>query len=378
MEGIRTIGDLQGGLAAAILDSMPDGVYITDLERRIVAWNRAAERITGWNRSDAIGRACRDNFLCHIDKDGHALCGKEHCPLYRAMVTNSASEQPRLLFAQHRNGTRVPVEVTVSPILGGRGEVIGGIEVFRDLSTGYEELQRAQAIQRSTLAEVPPADPRFTLAFRYAPVEMVGGDFYNIAPLDPHRYAIILADVTGHGVSAALYAMQLRALWTNANRHHDHVQELMGSLNRNIANLFGSEGEFFATAVHLVYDARTGAFAYANAGHPPPLVIRADRTVEQLDEHGPALGMVPATHYPVGDAHLGVGDTLLLYTDGAREIISRGHEEIAESHFRRILGERDYARGEEELVRLEEALLRTSEDIAFRDDLTLLSLYRRS
>jgi len=376
MDCVRSIDDFQSTVAGAILDSMPDGVYVTDRNRRIIAWNKAAEKITGWTRTDAINRECRDNFLCHIDKDGHALCGKEHCPLHRAMITNSASDVPRLLFARHRNGSRVPVEVTVSPIIDCDMQVIGGVEVFRDLSIGFEELNRAQAIQRSTLAEKPVEDPRFRIAFRYAPVEMVGGDFYHVTQLDPHRFAVILADVTGHGVSAALYAMQLRALWTNATRHHDHVQELMGALNRRISELFGSEGEYFATAVHLVYDARSGVITYANAGHPPPLLVRKGDGLEELSEHGTALGMVPEAIYPVGQAHLDPGDTLLLYTDGAREIMGHQHQEISEPFFLKTVRERDYADGEEALVKLEESLLRSCRDISFQDDLTLISLFR--
>ena len=109
-----------------ILDSLPDGVYVTDTDRRILFWNREAERMTGWMRSEVVGHRCHENILCHKDKDGHLLCGHEHCPLHRAMVTGTQSDVPRLIFAKTKDGTRIPVEVTVAPIWSSEGKWLAG------------------------------------------------------------------------------------------------------------------------------------------------------------------------------------------------------------------------------------------------------------
>ena len=85
--------------ARLILDSLGDGVYVTDVDRRIVYWNRAAEQITGWSMHDMVGRHCFDSLLSHVDKDGHQLCGNEYCPLHRSIVTGAGSGVP-LVFAQ--------------------------------------------------------------------------------------------------------------------------------------------------------------------------------------------------------------------------------------------------------------------------------------
>ena len=82
----------------SIVDSLSDGVYVCDLDRRITYWSRAAERITGWAAADVLGRQCFDNVLCHIDKDGHLLCGEEYCPLHRSIVTGTGSRA----FNAHR------------------------------------------------------------------------------------------------------------------------------------------------------------------------------------------------------------------------------------------------------------------------------------
>ena len=75
-----------------ILDSLAEGVYVTDVERGITYWNKSAERITGWKAEDIVGRGCFDDVLCHVDKDGHYMCGKECCPLHRSIVTGISSE----------------------------------------------------------------------------------------------------------------------------------------------------------------------------------------------------------------------------------------------------------------------------------------------
>lgn len=95
--------------AQTILDSLGDGVYVTNPDRRILYWNKAAERITGWQAADMVGRHCFDNILVHVDKDGHQLCGEEYCPLHRSMVTGSGSECP-LVFAKGKNAQRMTID----------------------------------------------------------------------------------------------------------------------------------------------------------------------------------------------------------------------------------------------------------------------------
>ncbi|HWH70075.1 MAG TPA: PAS domain S-box protein, partial [Candidatus Sulfotelmatobacter sp.] len=115
-----------------LLNSLADGAYITDLNRRILCWNHAAERITGWSAEEVVGRTCFDNILMHVDKQGCALCGQDRCPLYRSIITGRSSTEPVLVFARRKSGLRAPMEVSVGPIRDLQGQIIGGIEVFRD------------------------------------------------------------------------------------------------------------------------------------------------------------------------------------------------------------------------------------------------------
>ncbi len=164
--------------AQVILDSLSDGVYVTDTERRIVFWSQSAERITGWSAAEVTGSACWDNILCHVDKEDHPLCGDEYCPLRRAIVTGERSKTPMIIFARGRDGRRIPSEVTVAPVRNARGEIIGAVEVFRDLSHMMGDLERSKKIQRESLKINVPPDRRVHFDTRYSPRDILGGDYF--------------------------------------------------------------------------------------------------------------------------------------------------------------------------------------------------------
>lgn len=124
--------------------SVNDGVYMTDRERRIVLWNSACERITGYSAGEVLGRRCSDNVLNHVDINGNPLCESGLCPLFQSMQKGVPGGKPVMVRARRRDGTRVMVEVSVAPLFGDRGEVIGGVEIFRDV-TEKQELAEMKA-----------------------------------------------------------------------------------------------------------------------------------------------------------------------------------------------------------------------------------------
>ncbi len=123
-----------------LLDSLYDGIYVVDLDRNILFWNKAAERITGYKAEEVMGRSCKDNILNHIDENGVLLC-LNHCPLLKAMeedVDISAKVYPT-----HKDGHRFPVETHISNIRDDQGKIVAGIEIFRDV-THQEEYRIIQ------------------------------------------------------------------------------------------------------------------------------------------------------------------------------------------------------------------------------------------
>jgi phosphoserine phosphatase RsbU/P len=363
--------------APGLLDLMADAAYITDLDRRIVFWNQAAQRITGWTASEVVGRTCYDNILVHVDKDGHALCGQEHCPLHRSIVVGQPSTEPLLVFALHRTGSRIPVEVTVAPLRNRSGAIVGGIEMFRDLTESVHDQVRAKEIQDLAVHCPLPPDPRLEFEMRYQPRDIVGGDFFRIEKLDADRYGVLVADATGHGVSAALYTLLLRSLWEEHRCDLESPARFMEVINTRVQNLM-REGPHFGTAVFASYDAARGTLRLVRAGHPAPLLFRANGNVELIGRANPALGMFPDTRYQETVLELGTNDALLLYTDGATELFDAQEHELGIDGLRQLAHDQSadgYSTGFH-LDQLEEQLLRFSNEVHLPDDLTLVKLSR--
>jgi phosphoserine phosphatase RsbU/P len=363
--------------APELLNLLADGAYITDAERKIVFWNRAAQRITGWNANEVVGHCCHENILVHVDKDGHPLCGHEHCPLHRCMVTGRPSAEPLLVFAQHRSGPRIPLEVTVSPVRDRDGRVIGGIEVFRDLTESMQDQLRAKEVQEMAVECRWPADDRVCIEMCYQPRDIVGGDFYRVERLDNGHDAILVADAMGHGIAAALHTMLLRSLWNEHRGDLESPARFMETVNGRLQPVV-RDGGLFGTAVLASYDPADGTLRLVCAGHPRPLLFRSDGTTEAVGHANPALGISPDTSYTETCCHLQAGDMLLLYTDGATELFDADDGELGRDGLQKLVREQTKGGGFAalDLQQLAEELLRFSNQIHLPDDLTLVKLCR--
>lgn len=134
-----------------LLDSLFDGVYFVDVNRRITYWNAAAERITGYSRADVIGSCCADNLLRHIDADGRELC-LEGCPL--AASTLDGKPREASVFLHHALGHRVPVSVRTSPVRDDGGKIIGAVEIFSDNSSSLQILHEFEQLKQTAYLDV--------------------------------------------------------------------------------------------------------------------------------------------------------------------------------------------------------------------------------
>lgn len=352
------------------LNALIDGTYITDNERRIRFWSDAAASITGWPANEVLGRSCSEGILVHVDGAGHELCGSPQCPLQRAVSTGERTVQPRLVFARHKQGHRIPVEVSVAPLCDRSGRQVGAVEVFRELSRAVEDLRRAKIIQDYILDWHVPADRRVWFEVRSRPEEVVGGDFHRVQVLGPDQYAIMLADAMGHGVISALYTVHLRSAWDDCQGKLASPAAFFQQLNQTLHRLAGPEG-YFATAVYLVLDASTGRVRYVRAGHPAPLVFRGNGEVETLKGRSPALGLLETAEFQEGEATLEPGDQVLLFTDGALELANAAGEMLGEEGLRHLI--QNQAEPRLELGKIEKALLDFVHPAAPSDDMTLLT-----
>jgi diguanylate cyclase (GGDEF)-like protein/PAS domain S-box-containing protein len=133
-----------------IIDDLHDGLYIVDSDRKIVFWNHAAERISGYAAKEVIGSPCADNILCHVDDAGLNLCCGE-CPL--AVTINSGAPHDAEVFLHHKSGHRVPVSVRVMPLTDDDGNVIGAVETFSDSSHRTANEMRLKELEKLALLD---------------------------------------------------------------------------------------------------------------------------------------------------------------------------------------------------------------------------------
>ena len=137
-----------------ILDSLFDGVYFVDHERRITYWNAAAERISGYSKTDMLGSCCAANLLRHVDAGGQELC-LHGCPLSTSIDDGKPREAS--IFLHHKLGHRVPVSVRTSPVRDDQGKIIGAVEIFTDNSSALQLLREFEALKHEVYQDPLPA-----------------------------------------------------------------------------------------------------------------------------------------------------------------------------------------------------------------------------
>lgn len=206
----------------SLLDNLYDGVYFLDRDRRIVYWNKGAERITGYSGDEVLGHCCRYNILMHMDRDGVSLC-KDSCPAARTMDDGNPAEAE--VFLHHKDGHRVPVRVRVSPIRDAGGAIVGAVEVFSDNSEKLASMSLIQDLEEKAFQDTLTGLPnrRFLEKFicsRLDEMSRYGWEF-GLIFLDIDRFKII-NDSYGHDVGDEVLRMVARTL-THCSRSFDTV-----------------------------------------------------------------------------------------------------------------------------------------------------------
>jgi sigma-B regulation protein RsbU (phosphoserine phosphatase) len=198
-----------------------------------------------------------------------------------------------------------------------------------------KELEIARRIQSSTLPQSVPTLRGLEIAARYVPMSAVAGDFYDFLGVDEKRVGILVADVTGHGVPAALIATMLKVAFAGQAAHAEDPARVLTGLNRSLCGKFE---EHFVTAAYLFVDLEKSLMHYSAAGHPPlMLASRGAGKVREIEENGLMLGMFPEAAYSTVEIRLSPGDRCLLYTDGLLEAKNAAQEEFGKSRCKEFM-----------------------------------------
>jgi serine phosphatase RsbU (regulator of sigma subunit) len=208
-------------------------------------------------------------------------------------------------------------------------------EVEESARAREHELEQAAEIQRGLLPAAAPAVAGLSLAGSNAACRGVGGDYYDFIPLGQGEVALMLGDVSGKGMPAALLMVDLRARIQVLSAAAKDPAGMMATLDRHMEASCPTSR--FVTFFLAVVDPATGRVRYCNAGHNPPFVVRSDGRVERLDVCGLPLGLMPGGAYQSRECHLEGGDLLVLYSDGVTEALNAEGAEFGDEGLERAL-----------------------------------------
>ena len=234
-----------------------------------------------------------------------------------------------------------------------------------------QEGEYALDIQRGLLPREIPQVPGFTIAGTWQPARTVGGDYYDVFKLSETEMALIVADVSGKGMPAALLMSNLQATAKAYAASESSPKELCGKVNRAVCNSI-TTGKFI-TFFYAVLDSAARRLTYCNAGHNPPMIVRHDGSCLKLDTGGTVLGVFADWIYEEAGIDLLHGDRLVMFTDGITEAADSNGEEFGDERLLAILRKNPSLLATE----LRDAIMQSVTQFChedFADDATLLSV----
>jgi serine phosphatase RsbU (regulator of sigma subunit) len=283
---------------------------------------------------------------------GPRLSGQDYAPADRALLnTLSTQITPALRVAQM--------------VREQQGQV-------RERERMEQELRTAQLIQRSLLPEAVPTLAGWQIATYYQPAREVGGDFYDFLLFADGRLGLVIGDVSGKGVPAALVMASTRSMLRAAAHGMDAPGEVLARVNELLCA--DASPKMFVTCFYALLDPGSGKLRYANAGHDLPYRRQAG-AVWELRATGMPLGWMPGRHYEEQEVTIAPDECILFFSDGLVEAHNPGHEMFGLPHLKRVIAE--HAAGVSLIDRLlSELKSYTDEGWEQEDDVTLVTLQR--
>ncbi len=215
--------------------------------------------------------------------------------------------------------------------------VLRGIreQLAQQLLAIQKELETARQIQLSILPTYIPKSPGLDIAARYIPMTAVAGDFYDFIFVDDKHIGILVADVSGHGMPAALIASMLKIAFAAQASLAAEPEKVLSGLNQALCGKFQHH---YVTAAYVYFDMERRTLTYAGAGHPPLLLWGPSRDgVQDVVENGLFLGKFDFATYTAVEVPLLLGDRILLYTDGIPETENHAQVAFGDERFRQFL-----------------------------------------
>lgn len=349
----------------------------------------SAESISRLSRVPAgrglLGRAIREkrsfivedtskepDYLPKESAGGHALHTLMNVPL----LTKDRAVGVLSLEAAEKNVFNVEQQKLLDTLAGQIVVALENARLYEEISARERkldsDLQLAREVQLSMLPDQPPHLPGFEVGTAYLPADNLGGDYYDFVRLGSLRHGILIADVVGKGVAAAMTMAASRSAVRSAAEMEESPAAVLRVANRRMCR--DVRRNAYVTLCYGVLDPAEGTFSYTSAGHYPPVLIRQNGECSYLDAGGTILGMFDGTTYPEETVELRSGDVVCFYTDGIVDAFDLKDELFGEERLERLLLANHRLPAPEIARRIVEAVQEHARGRDQHDDMTIIVL----
>jgi PAS domain S-box-containing protein len=325
---------------ADLIDFMPDAILAVDLNGRVMVWNKTMESLTGVKADNMLGKGNYEHALPFYGFRRPILVDMVLKPFkhFEAEYASFKKEGNAVLgeiFIPRLGPNGSYLLAKAATLYNAAGDKVGAIESIKDITERRNmeqklertrtELHIAADIQKSFIPEKTPDIPEFEIEAVTIPAMEVGGDFYDFIIQPDGKYGIVIADVAGKSIPAAIFMALSRTIIRANATNQSKVSRVAKNANKMIAS--DASAGMFVTLIYGILDGETLSFHYANAGHPPPLLFRsADCTIEEEAPMGIVMGIIDDAEYKERRIQFSSGDMAIFYTDGITEAMNRQGE----------------------------------------------------
>ncbi len=370
-----------------IIESSLSAIVIMDSYGLVNDWNYQAEKMFGWSKDEAIGRRLDELIIPPAQRAAHRQ-GLEHfLRTGNGPLLNQLLEQTAI----RRDGTEFPVELSISPLKLGNIYIFSGFihdisqrktaerqirQAQIKLAIAQSEIKIAQRIQASLSPSAPIESGHFEVTGYCLPADQVGGDYFDYFYRNQNHLDMVIADVSGHSIGPALFMVETRsAIRTQAGGSATPAETLKSLNNFLFEDL--DRSDYFITLFYLQYNTVNHQLSFANAGHPPPLLLSpCQNQCRQLDADGLILGVKKNVVFEQKTVTLAQGDLILLYTDGLTEAESPAGEFFGLNRVSDIFVQHAQQSPQTIIKVMLEQLKQFCRSESFKDDITLMVFKR--